>query len=613
MWNYSGSRKGLSQLVSHRGAISMTSTKLGITLVLTAMAAWAPLLHGQVTFTTVALSGQPAPTGDGDLSFSLIYPGAINASGQVAFMSRLRGPDVVPSKDQSLWVGVPGSLALVAREEFPAPGTSTNFGLRSPLWSYFFNSFVFTDSGAVAFWAPLLSGPSDAGIWFGPPGALNAVALTGDTAPGTADGVKFAFLGRPAANASGQVAFTARLAGTGVTSANDQGLWIGVPGSLSLVTRSGSRAPDTSDDQVYSDFFVDTTIPSLNAAGQLAFRAGLRGPGVDASNDEGIWFGGPGTLRLVAREGSRGFGSSDDPIYQSLSAPVLSDVGQLAFRCTLRGTGVNSANDTAYCVGTPGSPVLQVREGTHAPGTPDGVYFGDLTALSDAAPSLSASGQIAFRAKLTGAGVDAANDEGIWASRAGSLSLLARSGSHAPDTAAAVNFASDFNNPVLSPSGQVAFVGSLTGPDVGPENENNSGLCATDPDGDPLLVARRGGLLDLGGGDLRSIHSAAGTSFNAASQFAVGVQFADGSHGVVVATVGTVRPRITAVERVGAGIQIEFTTVAGKHYAVEFTADLLEGGWAALPNSVAGTGSVVSVLDKVAVTQPARFYRVRVL
>ncbi len=591
----------------------MTSTRLGIALGLIGMAAWVPQFQGQITFTTVVLNGQPAPTGDGDLSFTLITPGAINASGQVAFMSRLRGPDVVPFKDQSLWVGVPGSLALVAREEFPAPGTSTNFGLRSSLLNYFFNSFVFTDSGAVAFWAPLLSGPSDAGIWFGPPGSLDAVALTGDTAPGTTDGVKFAVLGSPAANASGQVAFTAQLAGTGVTSANNQGLWSGVPGSLMLVARSGSRAPDTSDGQVYSTFFIDTSIPSLNGAGQLAFRARLRGPGVDASNDEGIWFGGPGSLRLVAREGSRGFGSSEDPIYQSLSAPVLSDVGQLAFRCTLRGAGVGPANDTAYFVGAPGSLVLAVREGAHAPGTPDGVYFGDLTLLSDAAPSLSASGQIAFRAKLTGAGVDAANDEGIWAGPAGSLSLLARSGSHAPDTPDAVNFASDFNNPVLSPSGQVAFVGFLTGPDVGPENENNSGLWATDPDGNLLLVAREGGLLDVGGGELRSIHSVGGSSFNAASQLAVAVQFADGSQGMVVATVGTVRPRITAVRKAGAGIQIDFTTVAGKHYAVEFTADLLEGGWAALPNTVAGTGSVASVLDSVVAAQPTRFYRVRVL
>jgi hypothetical protein len=74
--------------------------------------------------------------------------------------------------------------------------------------------------------------------------------------------------------------------------------------------------------------------------------------------------------------------------------------------------------------------------------------------------------------------------------------------------------------------------------------------------------------------------------------------------------------RITAVELVGADVRLSFTTVAGWSYTVERTDDLSGTAvWTPVSGAeaVAGTGSVVNVLDPIVAGQSQRFYRVRLL
>ncbi len=61
------------------------------------------------------------------------------------------------------------------------------------------------------------------------------------------------------------------------------------------------------------------------------------------------------------------------------------------------------------------------------------------------------------------------------------------------------------------------------------------------------------------------------------------------------------------------GAQLRFQTVAGKHYAIEFSDNLVN--WQPLPNAtnIVGDGTIVQVNDPGAVTAPLRFYRVHVL
>src|SRR5262245_65285225 len=77
--------------------------------------------------------------------------------------------------------------------------------------------------------------------------------------------------------------------------------------------------------------------------------------------------------------------------------------------------------------------------GQPAPGTPGGVTYESFGALNHPQDDfdyggavLNDAGQIAFRANLTGSGVDSTNNQGVWSEGSGGLALVARTGSQAP-------------------------------------------------------------------------------------------------------------------------------------------------------------------------------------
>jgi len=74
--------------------------------------------------------------------------------------------------------------------------------------------------------------------------------------------------------------------------------------------------------------------------------------------------------------------------------------------------------------------------------------------------------------------------------------------------------------------------------------------------------------------------------------------------------------RITAVRRAGADLTIRFTTSATANYRLERASTLgSAAAWTTVPGaeSVPGTGGAVTVTDTGAASQPAYFYRVRLL
>ena len=77
--------------------------------------------------------------------------------------------------------------------------------------------------------------------------------------------------------------------------------------SLRLVARAGDAAPGTSDGVVLSGFLRHSTSPSvcaINGEGQVAFKALIAGPGVDSTNNQGIFATDlEGNLHLIARTG----------------------------------------------------------------------------------------------------------------------------------------------------------------------------------------------------------------------------------------------------------------------------------------------------------------------
>src|SRR5687768_13815878 len=83
--------------------------------------------------------------------------------------------------------------------------------------------------------------------------------------------------------------------------------------------------------------------------------------------------------------------------YQSFGAPIMNEVGEVAFLAALEGEGVTPANRGAIFAGSPGSLRMAAREGDPAPGMAAGVIYRE---LADATMAMNRSGQVAYDAVL---------------------------------------------------------------------------------------------------------------------------------------------------------------------------------------------------------------------
>jgi hypothetical protein len=180
------------------------------------------------------------------------------------------------------------------------------------------------------------------------------VARTGNAAPGTEAGVNYAYFNfPPAVNDAGQLAYFAALAGAGVTNASNTAIYAGNLAGPQLVARAGNAAPGTAAGVNYSDL---NFTPVINDAGQVAYHAILAGTGVTAANDDAMYVGSFVGPQLVAREGSAAPGTPAGVEYSFFNVAALNDAGQVAYRAFLKGTGITSANDRAIYAGGLGGP-----------------------------------------------------------------------------------------------------------------------------------------------------------------------------------------------------------------------------------------------------------------
>ena len=173
----------------------------------------------------------------------------------------------------------------------------------------------------------------------------------------------------------------------------------------------------------------------------------------------------------------------------------MNNAGQVAFSAGIFKDGVTSTNNGGIWLGTPGNVNLVVREGMQVPGQAAGVNL-----ISDFGEQftnihLNNTGRIAFLSGLTAPGGSTPASRGVFIATPGSLSLVAKTGDHAPGTDAGVTF--DFSQPNVirfSDGGFVAFEAFITGTGV-TAGVNDYGIWAGKP-GDLRLVVRRGSMID---------------------------------------------------------------------------------------------------------------------
>lgn len=273
----------------------------------------------------VGIDGTQAPGTPSGVKFHGLINGLVllNSTGQLAFSSFVKGDVVYPSNDIGIWTTSPSGLALLARTGDQAPGKASGVAFSS------FSPPVLNDSGVMAFTATTTeNAPAvSMGIWSGALGNLQVVVHTGINAPGTSAGVSFEAFNEPTLNSSGEIAFIGFLAGAGVVEANRQGIWSGSSNNLELAARSGDHAAGTGAGVSFSYF----NNPLLNDAGDISFRAGVSGTGVTSNNNEGIWIGSGGNLELVARSEGHAPGTPSGARFDDFGAPTLNAGGQVAF------------------------------------------------------------------------------------------------------------------------------------------------------------------------------------------------------------------------------------------------------------------------------------------
>lgn len=150
---------------------------------------------------------------------------------QVSFKIGSGTPAVSSANDTAILsdlVSADQSFAVVAREGDVAGG-ATGQMLAGVKFVSFIAPLLITNN-AVVFTAKVsglgVTKANDTGIWLWDGTSTYLVARKGDTPPGVVtSGARFKGLGTPLANPNGRIAFTASLVGSGITPANDAGLW----------------------------------------------------------------------------------------------------------------------------------------------------------------------------------------------------------------------------------------------------------------------------------------------------------------------------------------------------------------------------------------------------
>jgi hypothetical protein len=493
----------------------------------------APDDRPRVEYQTLVLSSDPAPGTAGQAFSHFPYHSFVGDGDHTVFLASVNAPSRF-AQPNGLFINVSGQTSLVAKADQPAPGFAPGVEFQS----FDVNYHRANRQGQVVFESTLHgpgilgSGDNDTNAW------TNWFYSDGKLTNvaqwgGPAAGVPGAVyrnFDRTTLNDLGQVAFHGVMKGPTVTPDNDSAMWFGTPGSLNLLMREGDDVPGRPGVQ-FSDWSGADT-PVLSPGGKVAFNTGVRGPTFSqlGLSPTAVLAGTPGNLSVLAM--------TDEPAPGTTSTirttSTYSDVHVNNKAEALFGALLNDGTRTLYA-GSAGNLRLVARTEQPAPGLPAGNSFSFFygTDFND-------RGDVAFHADVDPTGDDR---HGIFLAKgSGSPTLVAVEGEYAPGAAYA-RFGNFFSDPVMNKDGQVAFFASLVGDaSRGPDDY---GIFATGHNDDLRLIARYGDTFEVAPGDVRTIQTLSyngllGThvlSFNDDSDLSFMIRFTDGSEGIFDARV----------------------------------------------------------------------------
>jgi hypothetical protein len=284
-------------------------------------------------------------------------------------------------------------------------------------------------AGDVAFFAGLIRGAGQEGLFLARAGRIAKIAAVGDRVAG---GERIAdFTERPgiALNAAGEAAFAAALTGGKATS----GLFLARDGRLRAVALSGAAAPD-----IPGGTLTGFERPALDEHGGLAFLASVRS---GRETVDAIFRRSGGRLRKLVAAGDAAPGGG---VFAGLGVPAISIKGVVAFPAIVEQGPVIGG---IYTVAE-GHASMALAAGGAAPNGGIFAKFSEQIAIDDA-------GRIAFSAVVRGG-----PSAGVFLFDGGTGVALAKIGGPAPGGG---TFAAFTSWPVLSPGGTAAFVASIDG------------------------------------------------------------------------------------------------------------------------------------------------------
>jgi hypothetical protein len=318
---------------------------------------WGPSI-GSNQVVVARIGAQAAGLPSGVVYGGLTMTHALGIEDTLGFAATIQGPGVTTENDGVIAISRLGNVSLV-REGVALGslgGRSVNLSSLPALPSVF---------GGVLFTAAISAqggGTPQPAIFRAEPVSL--VAQQGWAAPGL-PGVTFQrFSASPSQGFGGVTAYTAILAGQGVTQLNASSVWLQIGG---LVARGGEAVPGLPAGVRHLEFGSPVV---YGREGGVMVVSLLVGEGVTPNNNTALFAGSSGALQVVARTGDQAPGTSAgvvigafDPI-RDRTAAYVNAKGDVVFLNTLRGAGVTTANDGAIFVREAGGPLrLVAREG----------------------------------------------------------------------------------------------------------------------------------------------------------------------------------------------------------------------------------------------------------
>ncbi len=347
-------------------------------------------------------------------------------------------------------------------------------------------------------------------------------ALSGQQAPGLAEGTVFSQFLMPLVDGDDRVCFSAKA--TAPDGTHRWGIWSDRTGALVLIAVAGQQAPGAEDGEVFSDLSLNANALFFNDAGSIAFKAFTEG----TNSRTGIWRDAGAGLELVALEGqwfeALGAGQVffDIRIYDPLS---LNNSGKIAFGAIFQfpytyavfsdATGAfeivfetNNLSAHSYCMLSDSGAVVHAPTSNYiyrrangtveliagyndpAPGM-DGMllkgYYVQASALTTL-PSIpiDAQGRVALLAHWHDQdGNEVPNNSGLMTDRNGEFDIFVRMGDPAPGT----NPPDVFNwlGMMVANAGAVISFGATFSQDY------SFGRYLSFPDGTMQLLAKSGG------------------------------------------------------------------------------------------------------------------------